>query len=168
MANMDLNTLSIGALTKLYNEMADKPVKSFKNKTIAMERVAAIGTASAMEVVLPGVWQVDASAARIDPKEDAEETQTAEQVVEAPKPKKTKKEKKQRAEYAETAKITVVKAVEAREGSKRAARAAVLQDGQTVGEYLTAAHEANGKIRSRHRYHADLRRLVAKGNITIA
>jgi hypothetical protein len=73
-----------------------------------------------------------------------------------------------RATYAVHQKITVVKKPEGRDGTNRAARAAVLKTGMRVDEYLAKAAAANRGKRPAHKYHADLRRYVAEGFITIA
>lgn len=71
--SVDLSILSTSQLVELYNLIADKPVKSFRDKTTAVRRFAATLESSGYEVfeAEPGDYDVRVSSTEVDPTEDA-------------------------------------------------------------------------------------------------
>lgn len=172
-----LKHLNLSVLTRLYNELADKPVKAFRDKDTAAARVAALGETSRMQVVIApegAAWQplpgadpdapdYEADGAEVDPQEDAEQAKPAKKGKKAKAAPATtlgahvaanqsKSNNGPEPQIAATAKITVLSPQNPkRPHSASFQRFALYRTGMTVGEYLAAAVALQGGKQGRWR-----------------
>jgi hypothetical protein len=82
MTNTVPATLSLAQMAELYNLIADKPIKKFKDKPTAIARLEKALADSGMEVFeVDGEWDVRVSSSEVDETEDTVENKEREEAV---------------------------------------------------------------------------------------